>query len=96
MDQIEKKLERMCRELEYIQKENFCLKSNEERVKNQSSNFERKLIKKSEKYSSLKENYEILLSKYRELEGRVNQDELRRSEDIKKYKVENKKSVKNG
>ncbi len=95
MDLIEKKLERMCRELEYIQKENLSLKSNGERLKNQSNNFERKLIKKSEKHSNLKEDYEILLAKYKELEGRVNQNELRRSEDVKKYKTENKKSVMN-
>lgn len=71
MDLIEDKLERMCRELEYIQKENYSIKSNEERIKNQFNNLERKYIKKTEKFNNLKENYDILLTKLREFENIV-------------------------
>jgi archaellum component FlaC len=71
MDLIEDKLERMCRELEHIQKENYNMKSNEERIKNQFNNLERKYIKKTEKFNNLKENYDILLTKLREFENIV-------------------------
>ena len=86
MDIIEEKLEKMCKELENLQKENHTLKSNEEKLKP-------KLIKKSEKCKVLNENVIALQTKLKELETFVNDTKIHKLEESKKNSIDNKKRV---
>lgn len=96
MDVIEVKLEKMCRELEYIQKENCSLRSNEEKLNAYLSELEKKFMKKTEKYNRLNETTNSLQLKLKELESfalETKNHEVKKNEESKKNKTENKKKV---
>ena len=96
MDMIEVRLEKMCRELDFIQKENYSLRQNEEKIKNQINTLEKKYMKKNEKCNALNETINQQSAKIKELDVIVNEvkkEEARKFEETKKSKTENKKKV---
>jgi peptidoglycan hydrolase CwlO-like protein len=96
MDVIEIKLEKMCRELDFIQKENYSLRVNEEKYKGQINTLDKKLLKKNEKCQNLTHTVNTLENRIKELENIVNERKVveeKKTEEIKKNKSENKKKV---